>query len=366
MPTDVGEPKRSQTRRRRVIFACLSGLVLVGLGVMTPRMYPVRRGTSAQFWRVATGVDPDGITRPGLGDVYSPGDGWCYYESQGFHGSLLFRVPEEEVTNDLPRMVEVCQKIAADHTLNPELREVLERSVARLQALAASGRIAPASRDPLSALIRETEEVARGNEFRPEAHEALIRLKNDLYGIGLDHHQQDPALYEEMRKMSEDLADVAWHNYLLPMVRAGLARFLRLGREELARQSVRTLVEDLAQARLDYWKKESPDVYSHCLFARHVFEERRQRLQWFWATFAFEWLFFSGLAAYLVWPLFRGWDWRRWLLHLSFLPVLLMLPAYFRYATLSFTSAGPTGGVLYPWLARCFAGAPGTVSIEGW
>jgi hypothetical protein len=36
--------------------------------------------------------------------------------------------------------------------------------------------------------------------------------------------------------------------------------------------------------------------------------------------------------------------------HIAALPILFLLPTYLGYATYSFTSAGPSGGVLYPFL----------------
>ncbi len=76
------------------------------------------------------------------------------------------------------------------------------------------------------------------------------------------------------------------------------------------------------------------------------------RNKWYWANIAFEWLFLSGLVLFAAWPLLRAKGWITWAIHLALLPLLFMLPVYLGYATFSFTSAGPTGGVLYPWLLR--------------
>src|SRR5439155_6303289 len=85
-------------------------------------------------------------------------------------------------------------------------------------------------------------------------------------------------------------------------------------------------------------------------------EVRWARSKWYWANVTFEWLFFSGLVLFAVWPLLYGKSWWRWAVHLGFLPMLFMLPVYLGYATYSFTSAGPSGGVLYPWLLSGFFG----------
>jgi len=52
----------------------------------------------------------------------------------------------------------------------------------------------------------------------------------------------------------------------------------------------------------------------------------------------------------------RDRGWRSWAIHLGLLPMLFLLPVYLGYATFSFTSAGPSGGVLYPWLLSGFFG----------
>ena len=73
--------------------------------------------------------------------------------------------------------------------------------------------------------------------------------------------------------------------------------------------------------------------------------------KWYWFNVVFEWLYLSGLVLFAVWPV-RGnkEGWKGFAIHLGALPMLFMLPAYLGYATLSFSSRGPCGGVLYPWL----------------
>jgi hypothetical protein len=42
--------------------------------------------------------------------------------------------------------------------------------------------------------------------------------------------------------------------------------------------------------------------------------------------------------------------WWSWAIHLGLLPILFMVPFYLGYAAFTFSSYGPSGGVLYPWL----------------
>jgi hypothetical protein len=46
--------------------------------------------------------------------------------------------------------------------------------------------------------------------------------------------------------------------------------------------------------------------------------------------------------------------------------LLLFLPYYLGYATWTFTSAGPSGGVLYPWVILCFGGLRLWTPLDSW
>jgi hypothetical protein len=138
------------------------------------------------------------------------------------------------------------------------------------------------------------------------------------------------------------------NNDLKPYVRAGYENWQK--RPEDQQGGVEGLLLELNKARLNHWKETTPEVYDAELYYAFSFEERWVRGRWYWATVLFEWLFLSSLVLFALWPWVRGQGWRGWALHLGLLPLLFMLPVYFGYATMSFTSAGPSGGVLYPWL----------------
>jgi hypothetical protein len=81
-----------------------------------------------------------------------------------------------------------------------------------------------------------------------------------------------------------------------------------------------------------------------------LFWQRWPRARWYWATIIFEWAFLSGLVLFALWPVIRNRSAMRRSVHVALLPLLFLLPAYLGYATYSFTSAGPSGGVVYPFL----------------
>src|SRR5262249_46300503 len=137
--------------------------------------------------------------------------------------------------------------------------------------------------------IKGIEQIARGKEFGQETRDALFRLDHDVYAIASAHHERDPSLNDGLSKLSGELGKVARHNWVLPRVRRGLDAFSR--REEAARQSVRSLLEDIEKADLDYRKKTDPEGYAYLRSVRDVFASRWQRIGWFWATLLFEWLF---------------------------------------------------------------------------
>lgn len=82
----------------------------------------------------------------------------------------------------------------------------------------------------------------------------------------------------------------------------------------------------------------------------HQFWQRWPRAKWYWANFAFEWSYLTGLAVWTVWPGIRRRGPWSWAVHTAALPFLFWLPAFLGYASWSFTSAGPSGGIVYPYL----------------
>lgn len=85
------------------------------------------------------------------------------------------------------------------------------------------------------------------------------------------------------------------------------------------------------------------------------FWRRWRHLKWYWANYVFEWTYLTGLTLFLVWPGIRGLSIDRWAVHLGLGPFAFMIPMYLGYATFSYTSAGLSGGIVYPYLIRATA-----------
>ncbi len=107
---------------------------------------------------------------------------------------------------------------------------------------------------------------------------------------------------------------------------------------------------DFECAKDEWWMDENPERYAHELFYRAGFEGRRAKLRWSWASFPFEWCYLTGLILLATWPLIRGYRPLGWALCWAPLPLAFLFPVYLGYATGTFSSAGPNGGILYPQL----------------
>lgn len=95
------------------------------------------------------------------------------------------------------------------------------------------------------------------------------------------------------------------------------------------------------------------------------FWQRWQRADWYWANIVLEWSFLSGLVLFALRPVIRGDSSLRWAVHVGLSPLLFLLPCYLGYATFSFTSAGPTGGILYP-LLLTFCRGGSVTTLDRW
>jgi hypothetical protein len=126
------------------------------------------------------------------------------------------------------------------------------------------------------------------------------------------------------------------------------------------------LVASCDAARRDYiFAKHGSDLVAYDAERALAFAEQWRRRRWYWATIMFEWALFTALALWAVWPAIRrGSPWR-WAWHLGGLPLLFLLPVFLGYATMTFTSAGPSGGVVYPWLVVWLRGGTMT-NLDRW
>ncbi|MFN7140678.1 MAG: hypothetical protein ACK4UN_15185, partial [Limisphaerales bacterium] len=103
-----------------------------------------------------------------------------------------------------------------------------------------------------------------------------------------------------------------------------------------------------ADERLKALRDRNYSLYESALSDEQAFTDRWVRFRYYWVTILSEICFFAGFTLFALWPWLRQKGRLSWALHLGFLPLLLMLPYYFGYASLTFTSAGPSSGVLYP------------------
>jgi len=133
----------------------------------------------------------------------------------------------------------------------------------------------------------------------------------------------------------------------------------------IARNDADALLHCVRQTRLDELRQRDPDLYACQIRTEEQVHDRWRRAKWFWAALVFEWCFFTGLLLIAVWPAMKGHPPLRWFFHFAILPVVFVMPVYLGYATYTFTSAGPSGGVLYPFAVMWFRG--GSVNtVDRW
>jgi hypothetical protein len=120
-----------------------------------------------------------------------------------------------------------------------------------------------------------------------------------------------------------------------------------------AEDSVRALLPFIDQAHAKWtWPDGSPRTpQSHYLNFQTGLVHVANAARLYWATITFEALLFPALILFAFWPFIHRQRFRRKLLHLTFLPLLLYLPAWLGYCN-SASPAFPIGGILYPYITR--------------
>ena len=140
---------------------------------------------------------------------------------------------------------------------------------------------------------------------------------------------------------------------LVPDVEAGVREWLS---SDPDRADIHFLLAKLREALLNRLHEENARSYQYVLAEEEDFGERWERVKRYHWNVVSEALFFAGLIVFAAWPWLRGGGYLRWAVHLGLVPPLFFLPFWLGYARLSFTSAGPIGGALYPVLIARFRG----------
>jgi hypothetical protein len=134
---------------------------------------------------------------------------------------------------------------------------------------------------------------------------------------------------------------------LEPAVRKALIAWEKL--PDGPERTVARFLELVQEEQLDSRKQWFKGAYELTVLAKEDVRERWMRSRNYTTAIAFEAFYLSALVLFLCWPLLRGKGRIAWALHLAVTPFLFMLPVYLGYATMSFSSAGASGGVVYPW-----------------
>lgn len=131
-------------------------------------------------------------------------------------------------------------------------------------------------------------------------------------------------------------------------------------------RSAESLILAVNDAKWAHYIEYYPEYAVSSRQHRWEFEERWAKTRWYWANLLGEWLCLSGLILWVFWPLIRSACPLSWAIHLGSSPLLFALPVYLGYATYTFTSHGPSGGVLYPWMASIVLSGGACHSLDNW
>jgi hypothetical protein len=115
------------------------------------------------------------------------------------------------------------------------------------------------------------------------------------------------------------------------------------------RGDVNQLLQHLRMARLQWRLKNHPE------FLRYLQDDFNlgvafQRMSQFRLMQLAEWAYLSALIVFAAWPWLRGGGRWAWAVHTALIPPLLLLPYFLGYCAWIWTSAGPCGGVVYPFV----------------
>jgi hypothetical protein len=148
---------------------------------------------------------------------------------------------------------------------------------------------------------------------------------------------------------------------LRPDVEAGARAWLHADPD---RTDTLLLLGKLREAYLGRLRGVNQRAYEYALAEEDDFAERWERATRYHWNVIIEGNFFAALILFAAWPWLRGAGYLRWAVHLGLVPTLFFLPFWLGYARLSFTSAGPTGGALYPVLVAQFRGLLPWTSLD--
>jgi hypothetical protein len=196
-------------------------------------------------------------------------------------------------------------------------------------------------------------------EFWQHASDGMVYPPREHWFVYYDQGFHGQFFYRVERRTVEDSTRAAVAT--LGAERASLKRFnytreldtwLALDPAQRTPDELVSLVRAGTAARL---RSRDPSIYEYHLASEQRFEVLWREDEFFPEREALELAFFTVVVTFALWPWLRARSALRYFLHVSVTPPLLFLPYWLGYASLTFTSAGPSGGALYP-LAIFWAG----------
>lgn len=132
--------------------------------------------------------------------------------------------------------------------------------------------------------------------------------------------------------------------------------FLRWEKKEAGQsRNFSALLDMIEEAHFDWIRRHYPGSVGMFRLDRQRTWQRLEDAKSYWTTQVFECCYFTWLTAMAVWGIF--WTRNRVIraMLLAVIPILFFLPLYLGYSVMTFSSHGPAGGILYPYLGSPFA-----------
>jgi hypothetical protein len=122
----------------------------------------------------------------------------------------------------------------------------------------------------------------------------------------------------------------------------------------------------IREQMLNAAKERDERIHRFFLDQERTFSNWWMQIRDYWMNFVFESVFFAGLTLFALQPWLRKRGAVQFAVHLAFVPLLLFVPFYLGYCGWCFTSIGPRGGILYPWVLMQFRPLAKSTPLDEW
>lgn len=129
---------------------------------------------------------------------------------------------------------------------------------------------------------------------------------------------------------------------------------------DIARLEIDSFLDRIQDQRI----KSNDNLVTYRAVEQHLMQRRVFKANHYHVNFIFEFAWLSMLVWLIFRPLIRRTSLIRAFFQWQLVPLMFFMPVYLGYASWTFTSVGPSGGVLYPRLLSYFTGGQRSVADQ--